>query len=252
MIKVSALRVLFFPLLFATLVGCSTTDKIDPTTPEGAFKLGVKYEEDERYEEALQQFLQIKNKHPYSRYAVEAKLHIADIHFKRENWIEAQTAYQVFKELHPKHPKIAYATYQLAMSYSNQLPTTIDRDLSIADKAITYFKETETSFPSSEYAAKAKEERIKCQRMLAEKEEYIANFYFKRGDFASALGRFEDLLNKYPDVGLDASALKGAVLSARRIPDPSKAKSFYHRLQSEFADSNEAKTLKRDMGNEFQ
>ena len=84
-------------LLSLLFSGCSTTEKFDSTTASGAYNLAEKYEKDERYEEALALFTEVKNKHPYSKYAVEAKLKIAEIEYTRENFVEAQTAYSVFK-----------------------------------------------------------------------------------------------------------------------------------------------------------
>jgi outer membrane protein assembly factor BamD len=240
----------FFVVLFAviSLAGCgSSAKKADPATAEGAFALGEKYQKDDRFEEALAQFNQVKNKHPYSRYAVEAKLRIADIHYDREDWVEAENAYQVFKEMHPKHPKIDYATFRLAMSFYNQLPTTIDRDLILADKAISSFRETMQSFPSSEYAPQAKEYEAKALKMLAEKEAYIGNFYFVRKDYDSALGRFETLLAKYPGLGLDAMALARAAVSAYKIQDLGKARSYYEKLMASFPDSVEANEIKSEL-----
>src|SRR3954471_14338242 len=117
------------------LAGCSSTPDIDTSTPEGAFKLAEKYEKDERFEEAITQYTQVKNKHPYSKLATEAELRIAEIHFKREEFVESQNAYQTFKEMHPTHPQIDFVTYRLGLSFFNQLPSTIDRDLSVADRA---------------------------------------------------------------------------------------------------------------------
>jgi outer membrane protein assembly factor BamD len=129
-----------FSLVFVT-TGCSSFNEIDTSTPEGSYKLAQKYDKDERYEEAIVEYTSLKNKHPYSKLATEAELRIADIHFKREEFIEAQNSYQVFKEMHPSHPQIDYVTYRLGLSFFNQLPGTIDRDLSVADRAILYFDE---------------------------------------------------------------------------------------------------------------
>ncbi len=125
-------------------------------------------------------------------------LRIADIHFEREDFIEAQNGYQYFKELHPTHPRIDYVTYQLGMSFFNQLPSTIDRDLQLAQKAILYFDEVTTSHSTSSYAAKAKEYKEKAVKMLAEKENYIAHFYFICDKYGSALGRYEEIIKTYP------------------------------------------------------
>ncbi len=236
---------------FSFLLCHCSSGKLDTNTAEGAFALGEKYEKDDRFEEALAQFNQVKNKHPYSRFAVEAKLRIADIHYKREDWVEAQTAYQVFKEMHPKHPKIDYVTFRLAMSYYNQLPSTSDRDLGIADKAILYFDETLQSYPNSEFAAQAKDNRAKAIKMLAEKEDYIGNFYFIRESFDSALGRYEQLLEKYPGQGLDQKALYRAAYCAYKIQDMAKARTYYDKLLATYPDSEEAKKLKQEISNEL-
>ncbi len=243
---------LFVILFFIqVLVACSSSDTIDTSSPEGAFKLAEKYEKDERFEEAIAQYNQLKNKHPYSKLATEAKLKIADIHFRREEFIEAQNAYQTFKEMHPSHARIDYVTFRLGLSFFKQLPTTIDRDLSVAERAILYFDEVRQSFPKSPYAREAAEDKQKAVKMLAEKELYIADFYFKRDRFESALGRYEQLLETYPNLGFDAQALYGAAISAHKIQDLGKAKSFYQRLTTQFKKSEEAEKARREIGTHF-
>lgn len=240
------LAILLLPLCLAA---CSSTNTIDTSSPEGSFKLAEKYEKDERFEEAIAQYNDVKNKHPYSKLASEAKLRVADIYFKREDFVEAQNAYQAFKELHPSHPRIDYVTFRLGLSFFNQLPPTIDRDLSVAERAILYFDETRQSFPSSPYAKEAAENKQKALKMLAEKELYIGNFYFVREKYESALSRYEDLLAKYPQLGVDAQALYGAAVSAYRIQDLGKAKGFYQRLNNQFKGSSEAEKARQELGN---
>ncbi len=230
------------------LTSCSSTPEIDTSTPEGGYKLGEKYEKDERFEEAIAQFSTVKNKHPYSKLATEAELRIAEIHFKREEFVEAQNAYQVFKEMHPSHPKIDYVTYRLGLSFYSQLPTTIDRDLAVAERAILYFDEVVQSFGSSQYVKDAKEHKAKSLKMLAEKEWYVGNFYFIRYKYESALGRFEALLDRYPGLGYDAKALYGAAVSAFKIKDMPKAKGHYQRLMTQFKGTTEAEKARREIG----
>lgn len=236
---------------FALLLACSSMEEIDTSTAEGAYKLAQRYEKNERYQEAIAQYLQVKNKYPYSKLATEAELRVADIHYDTESFIEAQNAYQVFKELHPRHPKMDYVTYRLGMSYFQQLPSTIDRDLSLADNAILYFDEVITSYPNSEFAAKAKKHKRKALKMLAGKEKYIADFYFIREMFNSALGRYEDLLRRYSGLGLDDEALYGAAVSAYRIDEKEKAEQYYNKLISDFPKSESSEKAKREIGDEL-
>lgn len=223
---------LFFGIMIAMLAlgGCASTEDTNPNTAEGAYQLGERYRKNERYEDAIAQFQNVKNKYPYSRLATEAELQIADINYERETYLEAQTAYQIFKELHPKHPKSDYVTFQLAMSYFQQLPSTIDRDLTLAQQAILYFDEVITSYPASEYVEKAKAKKSDALKKLAEKELYIAEFYFIREMYDSALGRYEDLLERYSNLGLDDQALYGAAVSAAQIKDPRKRDFYMERL----------------------
>ncbi len=228
------------------LTACSSTASYDTNTPEGAFQLGEKFQKSSRFEEALAQFNRVKNKFPYSKLATEAKIKIADIHYEREEYPEAQAAYQIFKELHPNHPKADYATYQLAMSYFKQLPASIDRDLSLAERTIVYFDEVLTTYPNSEYAEKAKKGKRDTLEMLADKEFYIANFYYIRDHYEAALGRFEVLLKKYPGLGHDREALYKATDTAYQIKEFPKAKKFYEYLVQNYGDSDEAQKAKRD------
>jgi outer membrane protein assembly factor BamD len=234
-------------LCFLALTACSSGDLKDADTPEGAYKIAEEYEADERYEEAIQKFREVQNKHPYSRFAVLAKLKVADINFTRENFIEAQNAYQLFKDLHPKHEKIDYVTFRLGLSFFNQLPSTIDRDLSQAHRAILYFDEVLNSYSKSAYAKEAADKKAEALKKLAEKEKYIADFYFKREMFDSALRRYEKLLKDYPTSGFDVNGLYGASVSALRSGDLDKGKIYANRLIQQFPDSSEAGNIKGEM-----
>lgn len=233
------------------LIGCASMQTPDTSTAEGAFALGERFQKDERFEDAITQFNAVKNKHPYSKLATEAELRIADIHFEREDFIEAQNGYQSFKELHPSHPRIDYVTFRLGLSFYNQLPSSIDRDLQLASRAILYFDEVRTSYPGSQYASEAKEYKEKATAMLAEKENYIAHFYFIREFYGSALGRYETVLKNYPNQSLAPQALYGAAVSAYETKEFTKAKEYYDELISQYPDSAEASKARSKIGSEL-
>jgi outer membrane protein assembly factor BamD len=235
---------LFIFLQIGFQIGCSSIDKIDTSTPEGAFQLAEAYEKDERYDEAVQKYQDVRTKFPYSKLATTSELKIADVNYKREAYGEAQASYQLFKDFHPKHQQIDYVTYRLAMSYFNQLPDSIDRDLSLADKAILYFDEVINSYPKSEHVADSKAKKEDALKRLAQKEIYIADFYFKRAVNDSALQRYENLLKKYPNLGYDARALYGAAICAQKLGEKERAQQHYQKLVSLYPGSDEAKNAK--------
>jgi len=233
-------------LLFSVLVACSSSDK-KADTAEGAFQLAQEYDNDERYEEAIKRYQEVKNKFPYSKYATMAELAIADSYFKQETYPEAQVAYQSFKDLHPKHPQIDYVTFRLALSFFNQLPNTIDRDLTLAQSTILYFDEVINQYPNSQYLKEAKEKKEATIKMLASKEDYIAEFYFIRGKYDSDLTRYEGLLKKYSGFGFDAKALSRAAVAAAKVGEPDKSRRYLAELSKKFPGSDELEFAKEEL-----
>ncbi len=118
----------------------------------------------------------------------------ADILFKQGNFVEAAAAYLLFRDSHPKHKRLGYVTWRIAESYYNQLPSTYDRDLSSASEAVKYYNEVIRRFPGTEHAGKSNDRIIECSLMLEQKEQYIADFYFKTGVYDAARFRYLDIL----------------------------------------------------------
>lgn len=234
-------------LVLSLFLGACSSEEKNANTAEGAYAIAQGFEKDERYEEAIRRYNDVKNKFPYSKYATMAELAIADTYFKQESYPEAQVSYQSFKELHPKHPQIDYVTYRLGLSFFEQLPSTDDRDLSLAQSAILYFDEVMALYPNSEYAKEAAEKRTAALKKLAGKEMYIADFYFIRGVYGSALSRYEGLLANYPNLGFDAQALQKASLSAARLGELDRAKQLAARLRKQFPDSGELKDVEKEL-----
>src|SRR5437868_9563798 len=162
------LKFLPFLVVFTGLLACSSMDKKSDTA-EGAFSIAQEFDKDERYEEAIRRYNEVKNKFPYSNFATKAELAVADVYYKQESYPEAQVSYQAFRELHPKHPQIDYVIFRVGLSYFNQLPSSLDRDLTIAHEAVTSFDELMKKFPNSQYVNEAADKKLETLKMLAGK-----------------------------------------------------------------------------------
>ena len=239
------LKSLSILILMHLFLSCASEEK-NASTPEGLFKIAQEYDEAERYDIAIQKYAELKNKFPYSSASTAAELAIADLHFKRESFSEAQISYQNFRDLHPKHPKIDYVIFKTGMSFFMQLPDSTDRDLTVANDAIYHFDELVKKFPNSTFLKEAKENREKAIIMLAEKEIYIADFYLRQEKFESALTRYENVLANYSGYGLDAKALLGAVRASAKAKNQLKLKKYSETLQSKYTNSEEAKLIKAE------
>ena len=244
---VQTLRVIFLlSLVINILVGCSSEEK-KADTPEGAFAIAEDFAKEDRFDIAIQKYTDVRNKFPYSPFALKAELAIADTYYKKESFPEAQISYQSFRDLHPTHPKIDYVIFQIAMSYYSQLPETVDRDLTLAHDAISAFDEIITRYPKSEHFVVSQEKKNECLKKLAEKELYIAEFYFKKNQCDSALPRLEGLLKNYPRLGLEPGALKLAGICAHKLNLPEKTRGFFSRLEREFPQTSDYFDLKKEL-----
>jgi outer membrane protein assembly factor BamD len=236
------LAIVFF---INALMGCASNEK-NLNTPEGLFAQAKEYESSERFEIAIAKYNDVKNKFPYSPLALEAELAIADAQYTRENYADAQIAYQNFRDLHPKHPKIDYVIYRTGLSYYMQLPETIDRDLSLGNDVIYHFDEVIKSFPRSEFVMDSKEKRQDVYNRLAEKELYIADFYMKQEKFGAALRRYELCISKYTGMGFDPRAHFGAIKAATALDKTEKKQSHLTTLISKYPNSDQAKQAERE------
>ena len=237
---------LFLAVIF-NLIACVSYDDYDTSTAEGTYKLASKLEEDSRFEESLLQYQDLKNRFPYSQFSTEAELRVAEIHYKRDAFAEAQSAYQLFKELHPKHPKIDYVTFKIAESIFMQLPSTIDRDLTLAPQAIRFYRMVLSDYPQSGFAAKARDRVNETLRKLADKEIYIADFYYRTENYVSAIVRYEQYMKAYPHHGKVPHALLRAGLAAEKIGDGEKKSKYLREVIAKFPQSDQAKKAQREL-----
>jgi outer membrane protein assembly factor BamD len=225
--------------LFLTFTGCSSADKKDPETAEALFERAKELDRNGRTEEAILKFQEVKNKFPYSKLAIEAELAAAEVSYKEENYAEAQVAYQLFRDLHPKHSQIPQVIYQLAMSIYLQIPDSIDRDLSITQSAIDTFSELINQYPDFEHVAEAKDKRLECLKKLTEKELYITNFYLKKKNWESALVRSEGILVNHKGLGYEEKALARAGFAAARSNKNDLSERYLKLLKQDFPNSKE-------------
>ena len=194
------MRALSTLLISALLLAAGCSGKgVDESDPESLFRDAEAEVESSHYQVAIDKFKILKNKFPYSKYSAEALLRIADVYFLQESYLEAAVSYESFRDLHPKHDKSAYASYRIGKSYFLDIPDEVSKDMSSAEKALASFMEFLGRNPNSEYAAEARQDIAKAKEMLAQKELYIGDYYFKRGHLGAAGPRYKKLIEAYPD-----------------------------------------------------
>ncbi len=215
-------RFILIAFYLICLIGCSTTP-VDENDPASLLKDAEEEIQSDHYQIAIDKLRVIKNKFPYSKYALDAQLRIADVYFIQESYPEAATAYESFRDLHPKHEKVGYAMFRAAKSYFNDIPNTIARDLTTARKALDAFSDYLHRFPQATESEEARKDVTQIRQLLADKVLYIADFYYKRDFYDSAKPRYKKIVELYPDT--DAAKIASEKLAIIDLREPTKEES---------------------------
>ena len=162
---------------------------------------------DSRYDEATELYQQLKDRYPYSRYALLAELRLGDSYLKAERYEEAAMAYDDFLRLHPRNEAIPYALFQMGMTQHAQMRTP-DRDASNAAKALEIFKRLRSNYPNNEYSNQAAPRMEECIANLAVHNIRVGDFYLHRGRYEAAIGRYRQVITQYPDAGYYNEAMQ--------------------------------------------
>jgi len=205
-------------LLMTAFSGCSWFGTEEEKSAKELNDEATEYFEDKRYSNARESYEKLKDWYPFSEYATDAELKVADIHYLMEEYEEAVYAYREFEELHPTNEKTPYAVYQIGRCYFVQVDT-VDRDQTAAQKAFHSFERFIKTYPGNVNAPQAEENMIKCLQSIAGHESYVGHYYFKIGRYKAALQRFYNIVNDYPDVGYHKDAMAYIRLCREKIDE---------------------------------
>lgn len=150
----------------------------------------------QRYASAALLFDQVERQHPYSSWAVNAKLMAAYAHYQANKYTEAIGALDRFIEQHPAHRDIAYAYYLRALSYYEQI-VDISRDQRVTEQAMAALQDVANRFPDSAYARDARLKIDLARDHLAGKEMAIGRYYQARYLHAAAINRFRRVIDEF-------------------------------------------------------
>ena len=189
-------------LLAALLGGGCTWFRDKPElSAEDNYQKGMAEFQDEDYEDSIPYFQKILENYPFSMYALSAELKIAEAYFLDEKYIEALVHLQGFEELHPTNDQIPFVLWMKATSFYEQF-STIDRDISTLENARRELEGLQSRFPASPYAEQAEPLLEKVMKKLAERDFYVARFYYRDAKYEAALPRFQQILDDYSGEGI--------------------------------------------------
>jgi outer membrane protein assembly factor BamD len=250
---------LLLPLALAAALttgsGCATSEEATKPityslTAKQNYDKGLAELKDENYPEAQKYFQFVKQKYPFSKYAVLAELAIADSQFARGNYNEAIDAYKAFQRLHPTHEKVedGYVAFKIGESYFKDMPDDIwilppsyEKDQSAVTDALRELSDFARKYPDSTYFKQAEDLRRQVLQRLVDHEVYVARFYLRTDHPKAAALRLEAALRRYPGSGREPELLFALGETYLHLKDPPRAKETFQRIVAEYPRAQDAR-----------
>ena len=193
-----AVRIALVALLFVAS-GCGFL-RPQPTPilpPEELYSLGETALQKKSYEEARGHFKKIVERHPNSSFAPRARFLFGEAYYREAEFTKAIKEFETFMSFYPRHQIADLVQYRLAMSYYDQLKP-VEQDQGLTVKAIEHFKKLVKDYPESRYATDGLAKIDVCRGRLAQKELWVATYYYNQGNPSGARQRLELILKEYP------------------------------------------------------
>jgi outer membrane protein assembly factor BamD len=215
-------------------------------TPEENYEHGVAELKEKNYAEAIRFFEYVKSKYPFSNVSLLSDLRISDIKFDQGRYGEAADSYERFAKDHPSSDQVEYAQYRAGLSHLKasppdffMFPPVHEKDQRETEKAVSTLREFVQKYPSSQYLADARKTLAKAEELLAKREMYAGDYYFKRGFWAGAAGRYKGLAESYPDTPQAQPAEMKLAEAYVRMNEKHQARQALQRLIVEHPESPE-------------
>lgn len=161
--------------------------------------------EDEFYLEALKNFEILIEEHSGTRLATLSHLKMGDLYFLQNKWEESESSYRRFLLLNPRTHLVPYTLNRLiALNYERNIyglfvkSRDYDRNMEPNRTLIREYQRFYLLFPQSPYLEDVQDYQSRALSDLAEHELHVANYYFDKQAYRSAIGRYLYLLKHYP------------------------------------------------------
>lgn len=185
--KKNGLIIVILTLFF---IGCSQNNKYIPV--EERLRKADEYYAEGKFGKAIPEYNHVVFERLLGKTAY-AQMQLANCYFLREEYIEAQYAYEDMIRLFPDYNEIDEAYYQLALSFYHQsLKAHYTQEETI--KAIEAFQEFYQGFPASKKSLNALQKIEECKIKLVEKKYHNGFIYYRTYDYSAALMYFKEIM----------------------------------------------------------
>ena len=205
---------LFVKLLFTAtlviLVSCSTTKKTDTSNPDEVYKEALRLFNDEDWLESTNMFNVIRLQYPASQYADDAQYYLAEIDYKKGDYILAAYNYNRLRSSFPGSEYSKESLFKTAKCYYELSPP-YDRDQDYTKKAIDAFNMFQRLYPNDNLYAEGSNYITELREKLGNREFFTAELYRKMNDPGASLVYYQSVIDDYPDTKFYEPAYYGKI-----------------------------------------
>ena len=161
-----------------------------------AYKEGVKAFEEGDVLFAAKKFNEAEILFPQSEWAPRSILMAAYSYYTQDYYYDAISELERFIKKYPKHKRLDYAHFLLAICYYEQI---VDekKDLEPLLNAKREFEFILNNYPDTDFALDSKFKLDLIKDVLASKEVYLGRYYLKKEKWIAAINRFRQVVEFY-------------------------------------------------------
>jgi outer membrane protein assembly factor BamD len=171
--------------------------KEEPIVPAQALYQGALDDMDRQYyQTAIEKLEKLERQHPRDALTEKGKLMQVYANYRIGQFDEAILAADRYLALYPQSSEVAYVLWLKGTAYFAQIKD-ITRDQQLSRDAIDTYNLLIANYPRSEHAADAKEKLLVAYDQLAGKEMSVGRYYQGNGQYAAAINRFREVVERW-------------------------------------------------------
>ena len=169
------------------------------------------------YRRGIQILEAIQARYPFSDVARQIQLDLMYAYYKSGAPELAVEAADTFMRENPIHPRVDYALYIKGLAYFDDEPGILERWFrkdtnkrppKDVEQAYQSFRRLVERYPASEYAPDARQRIVYLKNRLAAYENWVADYYLRRGAYVAAVNRAKNALEAYNGAEGNAESLR--------------------------------------------
>lgn len=237
----------FTPLLVLLLAACASSPEDEREMTEARhYREAHQLLEKKSFLAAIDELEELEARFPYGDYTEQVQLDLIYSRYKALDYPGAIAQADRFIRSYPGHAELDYALYMkglanfyLDLGLFDRLMETdkATRDLSAMREAFSDLDELVRTYPTSPYAADARQRMVYIRNLLAAQEIRAARYYARRGAYIAAANRAQFVVRHFQETPAVAEALAILSKAYEELDQPELAEKSARVLRHNWPDS---------------